>query len=80
VPDIKAVYPKPEVFDRIITDLKGEIERKPDVANMAFLLGYVHFAAGQNDEARLYLKHVASVRGKEPGPEKVLLDVMGTGK
>ena len=73
VPDITSAYSKPEIVDRIVTDLRTQIKSKPSDVPSAFLLGYVFYAAGRNDDARLYLTAVAQTREKEQGPEQAIL-------
>jgi hypothetical protein len=73
VPDIEAVYPKPETLTRIIGDLTATLQERPSNVDANLLLGYIHFASGKKDEARPFLKRVAAVRGEKPGSEQVLL-------
>jgi hypothetical protein len=73
VPDIKAVYTKPEVLMRIIGDLTADLKDRPSNVEANFLLGYINFASGKKEEAKPFLKQVATVRGERPGSEQVLL-------
>ena len=73
VPDIKAVYFKPETLMRIIDDLKTNLKDRPANVEANLLLGYINFASGKNDLAKPFLKQVAAVRGEKPGSEQVLL-------
>jgi hypothetical protein len=73
VPNIAAVYPKPDVFTRITNDLTADLARRPANVEASLLLGYINYASGRTDEAKAYLKHVAEVRGDRPGCEQSLL-------
>jgi len=80
MPDIRAAYPTPEVYGRILDNLKVLLETEPDSPNYNFLLGYVYFAGGDNAAARPCLEHAAKLRGEKQGPEKFILTAMQSGK
>lgn len=73
-PNPAAAYPAPEVFERIVTDLKTAVSRNDEDVGLNFLLGYVLYAAGREEEARPYLERAAALRGSEKGPERTILD------
>jgi len=73
LPDPKAAYAKAEVFDRILADLKGELETAPDHPAFNFLLGYLHLATGDAVAAKPYLERAAKVRGNDASAEQALL-------
>ncbi len=75
VPDLKAVYAKPEIYRRIVEDVKRELTSKPNQAGFNFLAGYVLYGGGDVQGARPYLEKAASSRG-ESGPEKAFLKVI----
>jgi len=79
-PGIRSVYPKPEILDRIIADLKADLKSRRGNEESSLTIGYVYFAAGRLEDALLYLNHVAAVRTQDPGPEKAILDAMLGGK
>ena len=71
-----AAYPAPEAFERIVTDLKTAVSRNDENVGLNFLLGYVLYAAGREEEARPYLERAAALRGSEKGPERTILDAL----
>ena len=75
VPDLKAVYAKPEVYRRIVDDVKRELTTKPNQAGFNFLAGYVLYGGGDVQGARPYLEKAATSRG-ESGPEQAILKVI----
>jgi tetratricopeptide (TPR) repeat protein len=76
-PDLRSAYPKPEIYDRIIVDVKNQLETEPANLNYNFLLGYVYFAGGDNALARPCLAQAAKLRGAEKqGPETFILIAM----
>jgi len=80
MPDIRAAYPTPEGYSRILGNLKLLLETEPDSPNYNFLLGYVYFAGGDHAAARPCLEHAAKLRGEKQGPEKFILTAMQGGK
>lgn len=76
VPDLNTVYAKPELLERILTDLNNENRDQPQNVSTWLLLGYVHFATGQYAEAKPFLLDLARTRNIEPGPEQGLLKVI----
>lgn len=77
MPDLRSAYPKPEIYDRIIVDVKSQLETEPANLNYSFLLGYVYFAGGDNALARPCLEQAAKLRGAEKqGPETFILIAM----
>ena len=79
-PDIRSVYPKPEIYERIISDLQADLRNRPGNDESSLTIGYVYFAAGRFEDARLYLNHSAAGRTDGPGPEKAILNAMLGGK
>jgi tetratricopeptide (TPR) repeat protein len=75
-PDLRAVYVKAGVYDRIVEDLREELKRRPGNVPSGLVLGYVLYASGQYDEAKSLLTQVAATRPEAPGPEKVLLEAI----
>ena len=75
-PNIARALSKPGVFDRLTTDLKADMSRRPGNPELSFLLGFIYFSAGNNDEAMFYLRHLARIRGKDVGPEKTIMDII----
>jgi hypothetical protein len=79
-PNIRSVYPKPEIYDRIVSDLLADLKNRPGNDESSLTIGYVYFAAGRFEDARLYLNHIAAGRTEGPGPEKAILKAMLGGK
>jgi tetratricopeptide (TPR) repeat protein len=75
VPDLKTVYPDSDQWERILGDVKADLEKSPDNAGLHFVAGYVLYAVGQPAAAVPYLEKAAALRGAR-GPEQVLLDAM----
>jgi len=73
IPNIAAVYAKPDVLARITSDLAADLARRPSNVEANLLLGYIDYASGRTAQAKSYLKHVADVRGDRPGCEQSLL-------
>ncbi len=76
VPDIAKALSKPGLLDRLTTELKDDMSLRPGNPDVSFLLGFIYFAGGDNDEAMFYLRHLAQVRGKEVGPEKTIMEAI----
>jgi hypothetical protein len=73
IPNAKTVFAKPEIYSRILADLRLELRRHPGDVSISFLLGYLYFSSGDMDDAKVLLTHVATTRTEGPGPEQVLL-------
>jgi len=78
-PSLKSVYPKTDVYDRIVADLERELEAKPNDARHNFLLGYVYYTARENQKARQHLEKAARTRDETSGPEKAILTAIQGG-
>jgi hypothetical protein len=72
-PSVADVLTKPGTVDRLTTELKESSVRRPNAPDPSFLLGFVYYTIGNNDEAMLCLRRVAKTRGKEVGPEKEIM-------
>ncbi len=72
-PNLKGVYSKPGVYDRIVADMESELKTRPDDAGHNFLIGYVYYTAGEKTKARLHLEKAAQARHDKPGAEKTIL-------
>ena len=72
-PNLKDLYAKPGVYDRIVGDLQRELEIRPDDAGHNFLIGYVYYTAREKAKARPHLEKAARARSGKTGPEKTVL-------
>jgi len=78
IPDAKAGYAKPEVYDRIVGELAEDLKNHPQSAETNLLLGYLSLASGKTEDAKAYLKQVAQVRGDRAGSERAMLDAIAS--
>ncbi len=72
-PNLKALYARPGVYDRIVGELQSELEIRPDDAGYNFLIGYVYYTAREKAKARSHLEKAARARSGKTGPEKTVL-------
>jgi hypothetical protein len=75
-PDFSKVFPKRDIFDRVVTDLKARLDEAPGNEDLCLTLGFLCYSVGQKTDAKLYLQHVATLRESKPGPEQTLLKAM----
>ncbi|MBE3068847.1 MAG: hypothetical protein IMZ66_01285 [Planctomycetes bacterium] len=80
VPDLKAVYDKPEVCDRILTDIKRELFTKPNNQGFNFLAGYVLLARGEGKAAKPFFEKAADADREDAATEKAFLKIIEDAK
>ena len=76
VPDLKAVYDKPEVCNRILTDIRRELSTKPNHQGFNYLAGYVLFARGEGKAAKPFFEKAADADRENAATEKAFLKII----